>query len=217
MSEKNLSRRKFLEGTAALTGGALAASTAAGQTLLGLTPPQMEGPFFPINLPIDQDNDLVRIQGLAKNAFGKVTHIGGRILNPEGKPIKGALMEIWQCDHTGKYNHPGDRQPQEFDDHFQGYGKTITNENGEYRFRTIKPVSYPGRTPHIHFKVSAQGHDDLTSQMYIKGEFLNRFDGIFMNETPQDRARLVVDLQTAAPEIEDDALSGNFDIVLGYE
>lgn len=209
-----LPRRMLLKGTAVLTGLATVSfGRAALAAELLATPPQMEGPFFPEALPLDMDNDLVRIVGKAKEAFGKVTHIGGRVLDNNGQPVSNALVEIWQCDNTGKYNHSGDRQPQRFDEFFQGYGRTVTNENGEYRFRTIKPVPYPGRTPHIHFKVAAAGYEELTTQMYVAGEPLNRRDGILMSETPENRAALLVELRDA-PELEEGALAGNFGIVL---
>jgi len=218
-SNKGASRREVLVAGAAA--GLLVSplgKLAQAAELLAPTPEQTSGPFYPLSIPLDHDSDLVRVAGKLAEAFGKVTHIYGTVVNPEGKPIEGATVEFWQCDNSGKYNHPRDPQPQQFDDKFQGYGRTTTTADGAYRFRTIKPVPYdaPGvgtRAPHIHFKVAAEGYEELTSQLYIAGEQQNLQDFIFMQETPADRLRLLVNL-VEAPEVEDDAVKGSFQIVL---
>ena len=99
------------------------------------------------------------------------------------------------------------------DENFQGYGQTLTDATGDYRFRTIRPVPYPGRTPHIHFAVSAPGSPRFVTQMYVAGEPQNERDGVLMGvRDPAARARLIVPFRPAA---EPDALAGTFDIVLG--
>ena len=99
------------------------------------------------------------------------------------------------------------------DENFQGYGQTISDAAGGYRFRTIRPVPYPGRTPHIHFAVSGPGFPRFVTQMYVAGEPQNERDGVLMSvPDPDARARLIVPLEPAA---EPGALAATFDIVLG--
>jgi protocatechuate 3,4-dioxygenase beta subunit len=207
-----LKRRDLILGGAAalLAPRALAAEGAR----LVVTPGQTEGPFYPVSFPADMDNDLVRVQGRAADAMGQVTHIGGRVLNRRGEPVRGAMLEIWQCDANGIYNHP--RQPglQRRDDAFQGYGRTEAAADGGYGFRTIRPVAYPGRTPHIHFKVHAPGAGRLTTQMYVAGERQNATDGLLNAiRNPAQRQSVIVRLEPAAA-LQPGALRGTFDIVL---
>jgi protocatechuate 3,4-dioxygenase, beta subunit len=180
------------------------------------TPRQTAGPFYPLSIPADSDNDLVRITGHNGGAKGTVSYVSGHILDPGGRPLSGARVEIWQCDTNGRYHYVRDASADTpLDDDFQGYGQTITDEKGGYRFRTIRPVPYPGRTPHIHFAVSGPGLTRFTTQMYVAGEALNERDGILMGvRDPAARARLIVPLRPA-PEVEANALAGTFDIVIG--
>jgi protocatechuate 3,4-dioxygenase beta subunit len=132
----------------------------------------------------------------------------------EGRPLPGILVEIWQCDANGRYLHPADPGRRPRDPLFQGYGRTLTDAAGSYRFRTIRPVAYPGRTPHIHFRLSRDGGELLTTQMYVAGEPLNERD--FLLNAVRDlaaRARLLVEL-APANDIESGALAGRFEIVL---
>lgn len=177
------------------------------------TPRQSEGPFYPPELPDDRDSDLVRVTGADAAALGEVTHVLGRVLDRQSRPQARALVEIWQCDANGRYLHPGDRGPAR-DPHFQGYGRTLTDAGGGYRFRTIRPVPYPGRTPHIHFKVRTEDGRSLTTQMYVRGEPRNDRDGLLNAvRDPAARDRLIVALDPA-PQLESGALAGTFDIVL---
>jgi protocatechuate 3,4-dioxygenase beta subunit len=172
--DPHLTRRRLLGG---LAGSALLASPALAA--LVPTPRQTPGPFYPPDLPLDSDNDLVRVAGRGNPALGTVTHVAGRVLDLGGRPIAGAEVEIWQCDANGRYLHPADPGRKPRDDGFQGYGRTLTDTAGGYRFRTIRPVPYPGRTPHIHFGVRAPGLPPLVTQMYVAGEPLNATDFIF--------------------------------------
>jgi protocatechuate 3,4-dioxygenase beta subunit len=208
----NPGRRLVLGGLAAIaTGSSLLRPGAAA---LVPTPRQTKGPFYPLTLPLDQDNDLVRVAGEARPALGTVTHVAGRVLDRNGRPVPDARVEIWQCDANGRYHHPGDGNPAPEDNGFQGYGATSTDASGAYRFRTIKPVPYPGRTAHVHFAVSGPAFDPLVTQMYVAGEPGNAEDGILNRIDPTARDRVIVAL-APAPEIEPDALKGMFDIVLG--
>lgn len=208
-----LRRRELLIGAAALTVPALAPLASASAGLI-VTPGQTEGPFYPVKLPPDMDADLVRVQGQAAQAVGQATHVLGRVLDKRGGIVKGAMLEIWQCDANGIYNHPGDDGQKRRDAAFQGYGRTTVDAEGRYAFRTIRPVAYPGRTPHIHFKVHAPGAGLLTTQMYVAGEAQNGRDGVLRSIRNIKARESVIVTLLAAGEIEPGALKGIFDIVL---
>jgi protocatechuate 3,4-dioxygenase beta subunit len=180
---------------------------------LALTPPQTEGPFYPNRLPLDTDNDLIIVNDGITPAIGEITHLTGRVLDASGEPIASALVEIWQVDGHGVYLHTADRHAQR-DANFQGFGRFLTGRTGEYYFRTVKPVPYPGRTPHIHFKIKRRNADDFTTQCYVKGESQNQRDGIFRSIRDEDRDSVLVDFKP----IQDsklDELTARFDIILG--
>ena len=206
-------RRRMLE---IFAGGAAGYSLcgAPEAAMLPPTPPQTAGPFYPRSFPADADNDLVQITGRAGIATGTITYITGRVLDEADRGISGARVEIWQCDANGRYHYVDDgRSDYLLDENFQGYGQTVTDAAGGYRFRTIRPVPYPGRTPHIHFAVSGPGFQRFVTQMYVAGEPLNERDGVLMEvRDPAARARLMVPLLPAG---EPDTLAGTFDIVLG--
>lgn len=180
------------------------------------TPQQTPGPFYPLRYPDDSDNDLVHVAGHAKPAMGTVLRVAGRILDRAGQPLAVTRVEIWQCDAAGRYHNVqdgGGGRPR--DDNFQGFGRTLTDGEGNYSFLTIRPVPYPGRTPHIHFAVAAPGLPPLTTQMYVEGEQLNESDPVLQAvRDPAARARLIVPLRPA-PEVAPEALAASFDIVLG--
>jgi protocatechuate 3,4-dioxygenase, beta subunit len=208
-----LLRRRMLEGVVAVAAG-LGLSRLAAAAALPATPAQTAGPFYPLELPADSDNDLIHITGRQGTAKGAITYISGHVLDRDGRPISGARVEIWQCDANGRYHYVRDaRAGPPADENFQGYGQTLSDATGAYHFRTIRPVPYPGRTPHIHFTVSAPGVPHLTTQMYVAGEPQNEGDGVLMSvRDPAARARLIVPLE---PATEPDALAGTFDIVIG--
>lgn len=203
--------RRSLVAAALLGGAALAVPRMAAAALLP-TPRQMEGPFYPTTLPLDADADLLTVTGRSERAQGTPIHVFGRLLDGEGRPVAGARIEIWQCDAFGVYHHP--RSPGEADPNFQGFGATVASADGAWRFRTIRPVPYPGRTPHIHFAVLPPGGQRFTTQMYVAGEPLNECDVLLSRvRDPGERARLIVPL-VAADGLEPGALTGRFDIVL---
>ncbi len=179
------------------------------------TPRQTEGPFYPDHLPLDTDNDLIIVNDSLTPAHGQITHLSGRILDGRGDPIRNALVEIWQADNNGIYLHSASDE-QKRDSHFQGFGRFMTGSSGEYYFRTIKPVPYTGRTPHIHFAVKLKGREKWTTQCYMKGEPRNDRDFIYRG-IGSERARQAVTVAfepvrgSSAAE-----LAARFDIVMGF-
>lgn len=206
-----LDRRKVLIGAAAAL---VVPQVVFAQTALVVTPGQTEGPFYPVTLPTDRDADLVRVQGQAAQAVGHVTHVSGRVVDKRGEVVRGALVEIWQCDANGVYNHPGDSGQRGRDTAFQGYGRTNVDGSGRYAFRTIRPVAYPGRTPHVHFKVHAPGAGVLTTQMYVESEGQNARDGVLRGIRDAKARQSVIVRLDPAGDIEAGSLKGIFDIVL---
>lgn len=206
-----IKRRTLLKG---LVASSLACSThlALAQSLIA-TPAQTEGPFYPDKLPLDHDNDLIIIAGHRTPAAGEITDLTGRILDLHGKPLPGVTIEIWQVDHNGHYIHSADASARN-DANFQGFGRFETGQNGEYRFRTIKPVPYPSRTPHIHVKLRKGGLDLLTTQLYVQGHPLNERDGVLrsIRDTRQRESVMVPFLPSKGRKGE---LAARFDIVLG--
>ena len=177
------------------------------------TPRQGTGPFYPDRLPDDADNDLVRVAGRQTAALGTVLYVRGRLMDLSGHAIDGARVEIWQCDSHGTYHHVGDAGRR--DPGFQGYGRTRTDADGAYWFRTIRPVPYASRAPHIHFLVAAPGFARFSTQMYVAGEARNQRDWLLKRAGDDAaRARLIVPV-APADTVEAGALAGTFDIVLG--
>lgn len=200
-----------------------AAASAAFFTTKGLfadelfrTPPQTEGPFYPDKLPLDTDNDLIVINDAITPAVGEITHLTGRILDAKGNPVRNALVEIWQCDHDGVYIHSRDQARAKHEVNFQGFGRFLTGSTGEYYFRTIKPVPYPGRTPHIHFKVKRKDKELLTTQCYDKAEAdRNAKDGVYRGiSDPKAREALTIDF-APIKESKIGELAARFDLILG--
>ena len=207
-------RRDFLRRLAWT--GALCTTPGLFAEQLTLTPRQTEGPFYPDRLPLDTDNDLLVVNDSATPALGEVTWLGGRLLNRDGSPVRNATIEIWQCDQQGIYLHTrsgGGRTGR--DANFQGFGRFVTGSSGEYVFRTIKPVPYPGRTPHIHVAVKIRGRKELVSQCYIKGHPGNSRDGVWRGIRDQSqRDSVTLDFATLAGSRIGE-LSARWDIVLG--
>jgi len=201
-----MNRRKLLLATLA----AIALVPRGTLAALVPTPRQSRGPFYPDRLPLDQDNDLVRVEGREGLARGEITHLTGRVLDRSGKPLSGALVEIWQCDANGRYIHSGDSGGAPRDLGFQGYGRCETGADGAYRFRTIKPVPYPGRAPHIHVAVRLSGQTPLVTQLYVEGAAENDDDWLLNNA--EDPSALIVPFRPI--EAPDATLAARFDLVL---
>ena len=208
--EVRLGRRRWLEGAAA-AGLSLAAGPALG---LAKTPRQTTGPFYPYDHALETDADLVQVGGRSTLAKGVIAHLSGVVKDDRSRPVPGAQVEIWQCDANGRYHHPRDRRNRPLDENFQGYGRSRTDAGGGYRFRTIRPVAYPGRAPHIHFTVRGPGFEPLVTQMYVKGAPENARDRLL--NAIRNRARresLVVPFEPH-PELPGQRIA-RFDIVLG--
>lgn len=199
------SRREALAAATA----ALIAGPALGQSRLRPTPAQTEGPFYPDRMPAETDPDLVRMAGQVRQAGGEILALGGRILGVDGRPIDGAMVEIWQVDANARYIHTADASRGGRDLAFQGFGRTRVGADGRYAFRTIRPVRYPGRTPHIHYKVYRPDGRVLTTQMVIAGEPQNERDGVFRGVRPEDRGLVAAELRRAG-----DGWTTTWDVIL---
>ncbi|MGH8495011.1 MAG: intradiol ring-cleavage dioxygenase [Gammaproteobacteria bacterium] len=209
-----LHRRKLLRGMT--LGAAVLAMPGAFAEKLLLTPRQTEGPFYPDRLPLDTDNDLLRINDAVTPAVGEITWLSGRILDARGTPARNAIVEIWQVDNNGVYLHSESGNGERRDPSFQGFGRFLTGSRGEYLFRTVKPVPYGSRTPHIHFAVRMKGMDQFTTQCYVEGEPRNERDGV-LNRIDDPKARASVIVPFAPVESSRiGELAARFDIILGF-
>ncbi len=179
------------------------------------TPAIAEGPFYPDRLPLDTDNDLLVLNDSITPAVGEITHLTGKVIDLKGNPIRNARVEIWQVDSNGVYLHSKGGDRNKLDKNFQGFGRFMTGLDAQYYFRTIKPVTYPGRTPHIHFAVYVGDRKVLTTQCMIKGDPRNAKDGLLRRiKNEKARQSLIVDFQPLAGSTIGE-LAANFDIVLG--
>lgn len=207
MPHISTSRRSLLIASAAL----LTSTTALADLMR--TPRMTEGPFYPREMPLDDDNDLTRVKGQAGTAQGEVFDLSGRVVDDKGRPVRNALVEIWQCNAYGVYHLAGDSG--KIDPNFQGFGKVATDGEGRYRFRTIKPVPYTGRTPHIHYKVKSRDFREFTSQVLIAGEPGNERDGVFRSiRNAEERKRVLMELKPAATG-SGAKFAADFEIVVG--
>ena len=208
-------RRHFIRHLAFGTG--LLAAPGAFADALRQTTKVGYGPFYPDHLPLDTDNDLLVINDALTSAIGEVAYVSGRVLGPDGEPVRNAVVEIWQADSTGTYIHSKSRGDKAgADKNFQGYGRFITGSSGEYLFRTIKPVGYSGRCPHIHYAVKTPGHDNFTTECHIKGHPLNDKDMVRSRlKDDAERDAISVDY-TPLPGAKAGELAAKFDIVLGF-
>ena len=207
-------RRRFL--SQATFGAALFTTPGLFAEQLSPTASIGEGPFYPDRMPLDTDNDLLILNDAITPAIGEITHLSGRVLGPTGQPLRNAFVEIWQVDGTGAYIHSRDPNgAKRRDKNFQGYGRFLTDVRGQYYFRTIKPVPYPGRTPHIHIAVSRNGRRIFTSQILIKGNELNERDGLFRRVTDAKARETILAEFKPIADSKIGELACNFYVVLG--
>ena len=217
-----LNRRSALTRLASglfLSLGAVTLSQGAFADELTRTPAQTEGPFYPDHMPLDTDNDLLIVNDGITPAVGTVTHLTGRVLDSRGEPIRNAVVEIWQVDNNGNYFHSRGANTENSagrDPNFQGFGRFLTGSTGEYYFRTIKPVPYPGRTPHIHFAVKLKGREKYTTQCYIKGEPKNSTDGVLSGIRDIKQKASVIIPFAPIKESRIGEVAAKFDIVIGF-
>lgn len=194
---KSLSRRKLIK--LGITGGVVGAFTPKGgvaKALLPPTPAETEGPFYPVTPQDDKDFDLTRVQGRDGVAEGRHIIVMGSVLDDQGQPVPQASVEIWQANAKGRYRHPRDPNPAPLDPNFQGWAIVLTDDNGEFRFKTVMPGSYPAsptwvRPPHIHFRISKKGFAELTTQMYFPDEALNETDLLLNGKKPTERLLMI--------------------------
>ena len=179
------------------------------------TPQQTEGPFYPVKLPLDTDNDLLIVNDSLTPAVGEITHLSGRVLDAKGGPLRNVLVEIWQVDHHGAYLHEKSGNADKRDANFQGFGRFMTGSTGEYYFRTVKPVPYPGRCPHIHVAIKMKGRDKWTTQCYVKGHEGNAKDGIYRGiKDAKQRESVTIDFAPLRGS-KIGELAARFDLILG--
>jgi protocatechuate 3,4-dioxygenase, beta subunit len=220
-----ISRRDLLGVGAGAAAGLLAkrlgADVPPGPACAEPTAAQTSGPFYPTHDRPDEDPDLTRVKGRAGRAAGELIVVQGRVLDEACQPIVGALVEIWQANTHGRYDHEKDAgNPRPLDPNFQSWAEMPTDAEGRFRFRTIKPGSYPVgddgwiRPPHIHFRVSLRGYHELVTQMYFAGEALNDLDQIRKELTTHEQARVTVAFEPAPPPAEPGSRLGVFDITL---
>ncbi len=203
-----LSRRKFLR--LGLTGSAACitlAGNSAVSSLLPFTPAEAEGPFYPFIPQEDRDEDLTQIKGYHTTADGEPIYVTGQVTNQQGAPLANANVEIWQANAKGRYRHPRDPNPASIDNHFQGWAIVKTNEQGLFRFKTIKPGAYPAsaqwiRPPHIHFKILKEHYQELITQMYFPDEPLNEADLLLQHKKPFERSLMIAKSGTRYNTIE---------------
>ena len=207
MSLQSRLRRQLVLGSSAAV---LAAPINAAQR--ALTASQMLGPFYPVTPPLHKDNDLTQVEGRSARAAGQIADLSGRVLDIDGRPLAGLRVEIWQCDANGRYRHPRDSGGLDEDPNFQGFGHTVTDADGRYRFRTIRPVPDPGRTPHSHAAVIQEGARPFVTQIYVAGEPLNARDGLFMRVPEALRPLLLADFVAVDDPVAE--LAAEFDFVL---
>ena len=223
---KMLPRRAILEMALGVGGFALTRPMAAFaqqsnlqltlEQMMKLTPEQIMGPFYPLSKPLDRDADLTVIKGKRGRAQGKVIHLMGRIVNLKGEPVRGAKIELWQANTHGRYAHPSDPNQAPLDPLFQGYATQVTDREGQYRFKTIKPGAYginPMRPPHIHFDIAGK-YDRLVTQMYFPNEPLNESDVIFGALDRQARDLATGKLLAPTADVEPDSVIVRWDVIL---
>jgi len=199
-----IARRRLLLAASA----GVVASVAAPTVVFAKGLPRMtDGPFYPPAAyrarSVDWDADLTTVRGFAPDgqplprARGEHLDLRGAVLDAAGRPVDGAEVEIWQCDAYGSYRHPrgaGER----VDAGFQGFGSTKSDARGIYRFRTIRPVPYPGRTPHIHVKLRHPAFGEVTSQLFVAGETRNASDFLWQGLDADERNEVELRLQKPA-------------------
>lgn len=191
-----------------------------GKPVLVVTPSQTVGPFFALGLAAGHDIDLACAQPGGARAQGTPIEVSGRVVDESAKPVRKALIEVWQANRWGKYDHPDDVTDAPLDPNLKGWGRMLTDAEGRYRFRSIKPGAYPNpgydnwmRPPHIHFSIFAAGlMQRLITQLYFPGEALNDIDPILNGIEDLDARAALIARETGRRD--DGTVAFTFDIVL---
>ncbi len=212
---KNFTKREVTRHLGMVAGAAMVANTFASSMLA--TPSQVEGPFHPVDSQDDTDLDLSMIEGHTRAAEGETILVSGRVFDTRGGPLKGALVDVWQANHLGRYSHPKDKNTAALDPNFQGWGLLRTDDQGRYALKTIKPGPYPlsfmgeegWRCRHIHFKISQPGVESLITQMYFEGDPLISQD-LEVAKVPQAQRHMLI--AKASPDAESGLPRYHFDI-----
>ena len=214
VAKRRLLRRRLLTGLTA--GAALLATGRHARAACALTVGQTEGPFYPASIG-EKDWDLTRVSGGSSRAEGEVIEVTGSLLDAQCKPLPGSVVEVWQANAYGLYDHPRDRpRGRPRDPSFQGYARLKTDKDGAYRFLSIVPGAYPAssnwtRPPHIHFKAHPPSGPSLTTQMYFAGHPLNDKDLLLAPLAPPQRTALLVPFDRVKA---DGVRAGTFDLIL---
>lgn len=181
---------------------------------------EVTGPVYGHERVVELDHDLTRRH--AGEPLGERIILHGRVLDGDGRPMRSTLIELWQANAAGRYRHDADRHPAPLDPNFSGGGRTVTDDDGRYRFITVKPGAYPWRNhdnawraAHIHLSLFGPAFATrLVTQTYFPGDPLFSQDPIFQSvRDERDRQRMIssFDLGETVPEW---ALAYSFDVVL---
>ena len=212
----DLTRREILRMSATLAASLASTRFAISQIAAQRTPEQILGPFYPLRA-LGQNADLTKVPGRPGRAEGLVLNVMGRVLNLKGEPVRNAQVDIWQANTYGRYTHPSDHNSAPLDPNCEGSATLSTDNDGRYRFKTIKPAAYPAgpnrmRPAHIHFQVSGT-QDRLVTQMYFEGDPYLEPDRFFQTALEQKNL-LVTKLLPPTPEMEPESKLVMFNIVL---
>jgi protocatechuate 3,4-dioxygenase, beta subunit len=172
-----VSRRQILTGFASLAGASAAIAIPVEPLTRRGTPQLTTGPFYPLDRPFDQDWDLTRVHGGRGVAQGIIMELQGKVTTEQGRPVSGAILDVWQTNGLGRYHHPSDPIGKPIDPNFQGSAVIRADTNGDYRIRTVVPLPYERRQRHIHFDVRGEKRL-LVTQMFFPGE-PNEHDTLF--------------------------------------
>lgn len=212
-----ITRRHLLHALLALgaTGAAgLPRAARAADAARVATPAVSLGPFYPAQKPADSDADLTMVQGRSQRAAGTLLYTSGRVLDLDGRPLANASVEMWQANAFGRYHHPGDSDASgKLDPNFQAYARLVTDAEGRYRIKTVKPPPYGGRTPHLHYIV-ASGRARLTTQMFFDGDPGNERDFLYRSLSTADKRAATGQFGERTAGMEADAVVTVWDIVL---
>ena len=222
-----ITRRRFVHASVALAGlatvvpiGSVLAAEENNKWVSGEgTPDTVMGPFYPLlSKPANPGTDLTMVKGGTAHAQGQLLYLMGQVLDVKGTPIKGVQVEIWQANAAGRYDNPSDGNPAPLDPNFQGYGVAVTDADGRYRFKTIKPGSYPVtrgwvRPPHIHYELTGR-KDKHVTQIWFPDEPLNAQDRLFNGLSPAARKMLTCKIEAPTGNIEPDSKIALFNIIL---